>query len=337
MSTDRDAQPLVSVITPFYNTAPYLAECIEGVLAQTYANFEYLLVNNQSTDDSRAIAARYLGRDPRVRLVDTTEFLGQIPNYNAALERASPNAKYVKMAQADDVLFPDCLARMVGLAEHEPTVGIVSSYYLYGEDLEGRGVPYQVGRLPGREACRQMLLSRISLTGSQTTVLYRADVVRARRPFFTPGRLHPDSEVAFDILLDHDLGYVHQVLSFSRADNPSIMTAARPFNPMLLNYVILMEGFGARVLSPEEFARARSGIWRDYSRYLAQEWWRRREPGFWEYHRRGLATLGRALRRRDVLPWVLEEALRMALNPETTSRRVLGRFRRTAMRPPSHP
>ena len=46
-------QPLVSVITPFYNTGQYIGECIESVLAQTYSHWEYILVNNQSTDSSR--------------------------------------------------------------------------------------------------------------------------------------------------------------------------------------------------------------------------------------------------------------------------------------------
>ena len=61
---------LVSVVTPFYNTAAYLEECIESVLAQTYRDFEYLLVNNKSTDGSREIAARYAAKDPRLRLLD---------------------------------------------------------------------------------------------------------------------------------------------------------------------------------------------------------------------------------------------------------------------------
>ena len=60
-------QPLVSVVTPFYNTADYLRECIESVLAQTYTRFEYILVDNQSTDGSAEIAAEYSKRDSRIR------------------------------------------------------------------------------------------------------------------------------------------------------------------------------------------------------------------------------------------------------------------------------
>ena len=60
-------EPLVSVVTPFYNTDRYLAECIESVLSQTYRNFEYVLVDNHSTDRSGVIAAEYARRDSKVR------------------------------------------------------------------------------------------------------------------------------------------------------------------------------------------------------------------------------------------------------------------------------
>ncbi len=322
--TDR----LVSVLTPFYNTAPYLAECIESVLAQTHGHFEYILVDNKSTDGSREIAERYARRDGRIRVLENERLVGQLENYNGALERISPDSKYVKFAQADDVLFPECIARMVDLAEREPQVGIVSSYYLYGSCLDGAGVPYQVSRVPGREACRQVLLTRRSLTGSQTTVLYRADLVRGRKPFYTPGRYHADTETAFEILFEHDLGYVHQVLSFSRADNPGILTSVRDFNPLLLHYLMLIERYGPVVLPPEELTRVRSRIHRDYYQYLGSAALRRPGPRFWEYHRRGLATLNLPLRWPDVVFGTAIEILRLGLTPERLATRALERIRR---------
>ena len=86
-------QPVVSVVTPFYNVAPYLAECIESVLAQTFVDFEYLLVNNQSTDGSREIAAAHAARDPRIRLIDNQRFVGQVENYNGALAHVDARAQ----------------------------------------------------------------------------------------------------------------------------------------------------------------------------------------------------------------------------------------------------
>src|SRR4030095_8878047 len=88
--------PLVSVVTPFYNTAPYLEECIERTLAQSYENFELILVNNCSDDGSREIALRYVQRDSRVRLVDNERFVGQVENYNNGLMKISDDGVSTK-------------------------------------------------------------------------------------------------------------------------------------------------------------------------------------------------------------------------------------------------
>ena len=90
------AQPLVSVDTPFYNPAPYLAQCIESVLAQSYPLFEYILVDNCSTDGSGEIAEGYARRDHRIRVVRCVDFVKQIPNYNRALSESLPRANIAK-------------------------------------------------------------------------------------------------------------------------------------------------------------------------------------------------------------------------------------------------
>src|SRR5579864_5002889 len=117
--------PVVSVVTPFYNSATYLAACIQSVLAQTHQDFEYLLVNNMSTDGSREIAARYSAQDSRLRLIDNQAFVGQVENYNGALAQIDATSQYVKIVQADDAIYPECLARMVELAEREAGIGLV--------------------------------------------------------------------------------------------------------------------------------------------------------------------------------------------------------------------
>ena len=97
----------VSVVTPVFNTATYLPECIESVLGQTLPDFEYLLVDNQSTDESREIASKYAEADDRIRLIDNPAHVGQVENYNGALAQISPHTAWVKLIQADDALYPD--------------------------------------------------------------------------------------------------------------------------------------------------------------------------------------------------------------------------------------
>ena len=73
-------EPLVSVLTPVYNGEPYLQECIESVLNQSYRNFEYIIVNNCSTDRTLEIASEFAKKDRRIRVHDNQEFLDVIAN-----------------------------------------------------------------------------------------------------------------------------------------------------------------------------------------------------------------------------------------------------------------
>lgn len=312
------ASPSVSVVTPFYNTASYLAECIESVLSQTYRDFEYLLVNNRSSDGSREIAARYAAGDSRLRLIDNAAFVGQVENYNGGLAQISPRSRYVKVVQADDAIYPDCISRMVDLAEREPGVGLVSSYWMRGDRPEGRGVPRDVSRLAGRDACRKMLLDDAYFLASPTTVLYRADLVRARHPFYALGRYHEDTEAAYEILLESDFGFVHEILSFLRAGNASITASTQLFNSSDLDYLIILERYGAQLLTPMELARQRAFSHRGYKRFLGRALLRLKGRRFWDYHRVGLATIGWRLRRRDVLVEAAAELARLACNPKQT-------------------
>ena len=61
-------KPFVSIVTPVYNTEKYLAECIDSVLAQTYQNWEYIIVDNCSTDKSPLIAESYACKDSRIKI-----------------------------------------------------------------------------------------------------------------------------------------------------------------------------------------------------------------------------------------------------------------------------
>jgi len=302
--------PLVSVVTPFYNTADYLAECVESVLAQSYRDFEYVLVNNCSTDASVEIVERYARRDPRLRLVHNDRFLTQLQNYNQALRQISPSSRYVKMVQADDAIFPRCLEEMVALAEAHPNVGVVSSYRLVGPyPCPPKGLPHTKTVMLGREACRLCLIDNLSLFGSHTTVMMRADIVRARHPFFHEGRHFSDSDSVYEILRDSDFGFVHQILSFTRIDDESTWGRSLGYRPLVLDRLIRLVSYGPLYLSAEENARLTAEHDRFYRRFLAEAWLCRREPAFWEFHRKGLKAIGRDIDRaqlmRDAVPVVL--------------------------------
>jgi glycosyltransferase involved in cell wall biosynthesis len=308
----------VSVITPFYNTEAYLAEAIESVLAQTYQDFEYLLVNNRSTDRSLEIAEEYARRDPRIRIVTNTDFLEQDMNFSEGFRLMSPESRYAKMVLADDWIFPRCLEQMVAVAEAHPTVGIVSSYSLKGVTLLGHGLPYPSQFLPGRTAARTQLLENLFFFGSPTTVMFRSEVVRKVFPFYDPAVPHADTEAGYRTLKEWDFGFVHQVLSFIRTENESRMKSVRDYFPEMLDKYIVVVKFGRDFLEADEYPAVYQRIRKLYFRQLAAAALRGPNPGLWKYHREGLATIGYDLHRWKLWPYIGAELLDLVFNPKKT-------------------
>jgi glycosyltransferase involved in cell wall biosynthesis len=116
------ATPLVSIVIPAYNHAPYLAETIDSVLQQTYAHWELILIDDGSTDDTPTIIQRYT--DPRIR-----SFRQENHGLSATLNRGVSLARgvYFAFLPSDDAYEPDKLALQVKVLEDNPTVGVVFS------------------------------------------------------------------------------------------------------------------------------------------------------------------------------------------------------------------
>jgi glycosyltransferase involved in cell wall biosynthesis len=296
-----DSSPFVSVVAPIYNTEPYLEQCIRSVLSQTHQNFELVLVENQSTDHSAAIAADYVRTDPRIKLIRTPKFFAQIDNLNFTLSQISERSRYAKMVLSDDWIFPSCLTEMVALAEENPRVSLVGCYRLVEEKGDGFGLPVEQRAIPGRDACRLHLLNGIFLFGTPTTVMYRSDVVRARKPFFRPDRIFVDTDAVFDILRDHDFGFAHQVLAFCRGERAgSIKAADRKRYPVALDRYVLLKNHGRSYLNEDEYRRCLAGAERYLYDGLARAWLARplEYPNgpFWKYQHEGLATAQEVLK-----------------------------------------
>jgi glycosyltransferase involved in cell wall biosynthesis len=315
------SEPLVSVVTPFHNTAQYLAECIESVLAQNYARFEYILSDNCSTDGSREIAERYARRDPRIRLILQPSLLSQVQHYNCALAEISRDSYYCKIVQADDTLFPECLQRMVSAFEQSTSIGLVSAYDLKANKVRGSGFPYPASFVCGKEVARLYLRTGLFVFGSPTTVMYRSSLVRSCKAFYDESLLHEDTEKCIQILESWDFGFVHQVLSFLRVDDKSLSGGTRDLQPDALDRYIIMRRYSPVFFDAGESSRLRRRAKIDYYRALACEFLRLRGQGFWHYHRQGLRTMGETIDVPFLIVQILRELLSLATNPGATLRR----------------
>jgi len=288
-------QPLVSIVTPVYNGEQFLAECIESVLRQTYQNWDYTIVNNCSTDRTLEIAQRFASRDPRIRVHDNRDFLPMMRNLNNAFRQISPQAKYCKMILADDWIFPECLERMVALAEGNPSVAIVGAYGLDGRRLMWEGLPYPSPCVSGKALCRATFLGGPYVFGMPTSLLYRADVVRCRESFYDESNVHGDYLACLDVLQNADFAFVHQVLTFRRRRSESATSFSLDYNTYVLETLTALQRYGPAYLSPQELKRCLKAWRSEYYHFLAKSAFRLRERKFWDHHRNRLKELGTSL------------------------------------------
>ena len=154
MSRAARFEPLVAVVTPVHDGAATLRRCMESVLRQEYENWIQIVLDNASRDGTREIAEELAGRDDRILVRSTPDFVGMMENFNRALAIVPEEAVYVKQLHADDTLFPECLRRMVDAAERHPDAAIVTSRRYSGGVLRPDGGPSQLALVPGREVAR---------------------------------------------------------------------------------------------------------------------------------------------------------------------------------------
>ena len=317
--------PLVSVVTPVYNGEKYLAECIESVVAQTYKNWEYAIVNNCSTDRTKEIAERYARMDNRIKVYDYKEFVDAIQNHNRALRLISPHSKHCKIVSADDWIYPECIERQVEVAEGHPSVGIVGSFAVLDTKVRGIGLPLKMNFFSGREVCRLRLLGA-NVIGSPTSLLFRADVVRNEEAFFPGSAPNADIAACFRTLQYFDYGYVHQILSFERIHEESVTSGLMGFNPFLVDQIEFLVTYGDKCLTPEEFEKRMEELLAVYYESLAVGVVNFRNRKFWDYHKNRMRGIGIDLSYTRIAKATISKLLDLLLNPKQTIEKTLRRI-----------
>jgi glycosyltransferase involved in cell wall biosynthesis len=201
--------PSVSVVIPCYNYGRYLRECVESVLPQDGVKVDVLIVDDASTDDSRAVAAGLASTDTRVKVLNHATNQGSVRTYNDGL--ALVTGTYAVLISADDMLTPGSLARACALMEAHPQVGLVYGRPLVIGDDRPRPRP-ATGPVrwtiwPGREwfeiRCRLTEnCIRSPEAVMRTSLLQRLGLYRDELPY------SGDLELWMRFALNGDVGYV---------------------------------------------------------------------------------------------------------------------------------
>jgi len=318
--------PLVSVVTPVYNGAAYLGQCIESVLSQTYSNWEYTIVDNCSRDGSLEIAQSYASRDPRISVLSNPDHLSAVDNWNYSARQMSPQSSYCKILHADDWLFPECLGMMVEVAEANPSVAMVSSYVLVekvvrdGERelvqkrVRNTEISYPNQCEPGHKIAQGFLLHSLPLSFAPSAQLIRSDFIRRKQNLYDGstgvyGAL--DCQVALELLEDGDFGFVHQILVCAREHAESLTSAINRHSLLYPETMRLLKRFGQVYLTRDEYQAAWKNDLTSYFRFLGRSLCRLRGRRFWQFHRAQFRQLECRLGLGTLFSHAAREAIRL--------------------------
>lgn len=180
MSTES---PLVTVLMPVYNGERYLRESIESILNQTFTDFEFLIINDGSTDNSKEIILSY--NDPRIRYVENEKNISLNPTLNKGLQLST--SKYIARMDCDDISLPERLEKQVGFMESNPNIGICGTYLkTIGKNQNNK---WSLPKNHNGICCELLFTSPIY----HPTAMFRNDIIKQFNLYY-----HPDFFFAED-------------------------------------------------------------------------------------------------------------------------------------------
>ena len=252
--------PLISVCIPTYNGAKYLKECLDSVLTQTLTDFEILIVDDRSSDNTVDIAQEYANRDPRIRVIVNERNLGLVGNWNRCVELAK--GEWIKFVFQDDLIEPQCLEKM--LAASKPNVPIIACrrQFLFEDEVtEETKKEYQkfitylsldavfaeTREISALEYCRAILDHLgVNFIGEPTSIILRKSAFR-QFGLFNSYLIHIcDFELWSRVAIHTGLIYVPETLATFRIHNTATSTTNknnRQYRAWLLDVLIMLHDF----------------------------------------------------------------------------------------------
>ena len=168
--------PKISVCIPTYNSEKYLKQALDSVLSQSFKDFEIVVVDNNSKDNTAVIAEYYSSIDSRIVFYRNEENIGMVGNWNLCLKQAS--GEYIKFVFSDDVLLSEyALEKMFGVLEEDPDVSLVAcARFLINDESDIiRKVSFFDDNLKctGEEIINRSLFLQTNIVGEPTAVMFR--------------------------------------------------------------------------------------------------------------------------------------------------------------------
>jgi glycosyltransferase involved in cell wall biosynthesis len=164
--------PKVSIIMSVYNAQTYLEEAISSILNQNYSDFEFLIVDDCSTDDSLNIIDLFMKTDQRIQLIQNKSNQGLTKNLNILIRKA--NGKYIARMDADDISHPDRLKKQVEFLDNDPNTDILGTF---SQNISEKGEIIGIRKVPVTNDEIIKLLPKLNPI-SHPTVMFRSSSLK---------------------------------------------------------------------------------------------------------------------------------------------------------------
>lgn len=211
--------PRLSVIVPVYNARAYLDECVQGIIRQTIADWELILVDDASTDDSLQICQRYATQDQRIRVLSDGG-CGVSAARNMGV--AASCGDFLMFCDADDVYHPQALEELSRILEHNPDVDIAVAGFSQNPAIIDRAVCPRWRIYDWAEALGRTLYQNHGFHESAWAKAYRRSILSTDP--FADGRRYEDLEAVARLYPRADkIAVTNAVLYYYRRNTESFI------------------------------------------------------------------------------------------------------------------
>jgi len=229
----EERAPVITILVPVYNVQQYLRECLDSLLAQTFADFEVICINDGSTDSSRQIIGEYLLKDPRFQVIDK-ENSGYGASMNVGL--AAARGEYLGILESDDFIDPETIETLYQAARHYDAQVVKANCWFYWSQPSKKDelfwlVPEdQVNRLVNTQKEHDIFYLKPSIWSA----LYKRDFLAENDVRFleTPGASFQDSGFNFRVWASSERTvFLREAFLHYRQDNEgsSVNSATKAF------------------------------------------------------------------------------------------------------------
>lgn len=260
---------MISVIVPVYKVERYLRACVDSILAQTFSNFELILVDDGSPDECGSICEKYAEQDPRCRVIHQSN-RGLSAARNAGIEAA--HGDLITFVDSDDIVHPDYLRQLYNALTENGTDISVCDFVSFTDEPAFPGIRGRERILSGREAVKEIVLHNRRSMITSWGKLYRKSLREGIR--FPEGKIHEDEFTTYQLFYKAESVVMTSAGYYGYRQNPDgIMVRYSPKRLDILDAVeesvAFFEKQGDRELADQSMKRCLLKI--QYARYRVRK------------------------------------------------------------------